>query len=238
MLIHVLINGRGDDARLGEAAAEGVDALGRGDNVEEHNVLLLALEFINEDLHRADGGAAGGEHGVEEEDLAVGDVVGALGVVKSRVGCLVVRRLVTLNEDLADARAAARVAQGLLHRLTGAHNRNAADAVGRQRAAVSNAGGGHHLVRDDGELREALLHDKADEAVSIVNKVVAARVLVTDVRVEDVHLVRLRDEREAGVLLEELLLGGGGHFCLLFLYVFVFVRWMVGVTDWEICARV
>lgn len=65
---------------LGEALGDGLDADRRGDEVEEDD-LVLGHAVLEEDLDGLEARAAGGKHGVEEEDEAAGNVLGDLCVL-------------------------------------------------------------------------------------------------------------------------------------------------------------
>lgn len=96
--------------------------------------------------------------GVHEEDLALGNVLGELGV--DDLG--LVRVVVRVNEDLADADRAAAVAQALLHGLAAAHDAHAAVALLEAQALVRAADRRHHRARRVRQLVQALLDHQPD----------------------------------------------------------------------------
>ncbi len=97
--------------------AERLEALWAGDDVEKVN-MLLGDALLDEDFDGFEGAAACGEHGVEEEDVALGNVLRQLCVEEVREGCL----LVALDQNLPDAHAPAALLQRLLHRLASPHD--------------------------------------------------------------------------------------------------------------------
>ena len=175
LLIQPLVNKGGDNAQPGELGGKVLDALGAGDEVDEQDALLLDTAGL-ENLDGHDGRATGGKHGVQEENPAVGNVLGEL-VVKELGHS---RLLVALDQDLSDADGPAAVPQALLHGLAGTHDGHAADLPLEGQSLVGAADGGRHGAGDCGEVVEALLDQEADDAVGVEDEVPSVRVLVTD----------------------------------------------------------
>ena len=78
MLVELLIHAGHIDLHVGVGLAHGLDALGGSQDVHELNVLAAVV------LHKVDGshsGTAGSQHGVQHDDIPVGDVAGHLAVV-------------------------------------------------------------------------------------------------------------------------------------------------------------
>src|SRR5699024_2337034 len=71
-----------------------LDALGRGDDVHELDVLDV---IVLDELDGGGGGAAGGQHGIEDDHVPLGDVGGHLAVVLHRLQGLGV----TIQADVA-----------------------------------------------------------------------------------------------------------------------------------------
>lgn len=116
------------------------------------------------------------KHGVQEQDPSIGDVLGQL-VVK-QLG----RRgfFVPLDEDLADPHRTAAIPQTLLHGLTSAHDGHAADLALELKAIVRLPNRRGHCLLDHGQVVQALLHKKPNDAVRVENEVGPLRVLVSD----------------------------------------------------------
>lgn len=107
---------------------------GRAEEGEEDDVGLFAA-VLEEDVDGLDHLVAGAHDRVHEQHLAVGDVLGELGVEDARLSGL----LLAVHQDLADADRAAAVAQSLLHRLAAPHDADAAVALLVLQALVGRA---------------------------------------------------------------------------------------------------
>ena len=78
MVVETLVNGGHVDVHVGVVAADNGDALGGGDDVHQGDVPAAVLL---DEVDGRGGGAAGGQHGVHDDNGAFGDVVGHLAVV-------------------------------------------------------------------------------------------------------------------------------------------------------------
>src|SRR6188474_2273052 len=168
VLVEPLVDGGGDELDRREAAVKRADAFGDGDEVDEDDA-VLGDALVEENLDGGEGGAAGGEHGVEEEDVARGDVVGERGVVE--VGLL--GHLVALDQDLADADRAAQGAELGLHALASPGDGDAAELLREAKAVVVAADGGLDLAGLEGEQVEAGLEEEPEDAARVEDEVIA-----------------------------------------------------------------
>ena len=118
----------------------------------------------------------GSKHRIEQQHPSVGDVLGQLVVEQSRLGGL----LISLDQNLANSHTPAALAQSLLHRLAGTHDRHAADLALELDAIVcpTHRRGDHVLL--DGQVVQALLDEQANDAVGMEDEVGAVCVLVAD----------------------------------------------------------
>ena len=116
------------------------------------------------------------EHGVQQQDPSIGDVLGQL-VVKQlgRRGLLV-----PLDEDLADSHRTAAVPQALLHGLASAHDGHAADLALKLKAIVRLPNRRGHRLLNHGQVVQSLLDEKTNNAVRVENEVGPLRVLISD----------------------------------------------------------
>ncbi len=199
VLVEALVDGRGDDVDLGEASGEGLDTLRARDHIEEDDVLLLDVVFLDEDLDGTDCAATSGQHGVHQKHPPIGNVLGHLAVVVAGIRRLLLGCLVSLNQDLADANGTAGVAEGLLERFAGTHDAHTADGSPRSSTVVGHAsqsGDVQRLVWQEGQ---SLFHDQAHESVSVEHKVLAGGVAVADLGLHNDDLTGLLDEVNVGV---------------------------------------
>lgn len=152
------------------------NALGRGNNIDKDDPFLPDAR-LEELAYREQRAAACGEHGVEDEDVALGDVCGELCDEELGLG----GRLVALDEDFSDAHVAAARAQRSLERLARADDRDA-DYLAREGHACEErvVDGRRHSQRLDGQVVEGELGDEAVQAVCVEDPVGARRGLCGD----------------------------------------------------------
>ena len=133
-----------------------------------------------------------GKHRVEQQHPSVGNVLRQLVVEQSWLGGF----LVSLDQNLANSHTPATLAQSLLHRLAGTHDRHAADlALELDTIVRSTHGRGDHVLLD-GQVVQALLDKQANNAVGVEDEVGAVCVLVADDAMERKDmLVDVRLER-------------------------------------------
>jgi len=117
-----------------------------------------------------------GQHGIQEQNPSVGNVLWQLVVKQARPR----RLLVSLDEDLADADGAAAVPQTALEALSGAHDRHAADLALELQSIVGMAYRGLDSGGDSREVVQAFLDQKTNDAVGVEDEVCTSRLLVAD----------------------------------------------------------
>src|SRR5262245_6231723 len=87
LLVQAPVDGRDHDANVGMLAVHSFDALGRGDERDEsHGRRARSLHRLD----RSSGRVPGCEHRVEQDDVALAEVVGELHVVLDRLESLLV----------------------------------------------------------------------------------------------------------------------------------------------------
>jgi hypothetical protein len=117
-----------------------------------------------------------GEHGVQEENPAIRNVLGKLVIEQLGHGGL----LITLDENLANANRTAAISEALLHGLTGAHDRHTADLALEHETVIRVADGGRDGVLDSGEVVQPFLHEESNDAIRVEDEVRPISVFVAD----------------------------------------------------------
>mmetsp|Transcript_5346 Transcript_5346/g.17224 ORF Transcript_5346/g.17224 Transcript_5346/m.17224 type:complete len:250 (-) Transcript_5346:60-809(-) len=77
-LVEALVHHGRQDGHLGVLVGHRLDTLGRSNKVDKHNLALLNASVL-EHLNGLDGRVCGGQHGVQQEHGAVGNVLGCGG---------------------------------------------------------------------------------------------------------------------------------------------------------------
>ena len=132
------------------------DALGRGDQVDQTDVMASAL------LEERDGGggaAAGSQHGIQHQKLAVLAVVRQFAVVFHRVEGF----RIAVQADVAHLGRRDQVQHAVHHAQTGPQDRNDTDLLAAQNAGLRGADGRFHFGFLGGEIAGHFVdHQHAD----------------------------------------------------------------------------
>lgn len=193
VLVKTVVNDSGDDLDVGELLGKSGNTLGRCNEVKEENS-LLGDSSGNENLHGHHGRATGGKHGVQQEDVSVGDVLGQLVVEESGLSGL----LVSLDENLSDSNGPAAVSQTLLHGLSSSHDGDTTNLSLKCKTLELGAGWRLDELIGHGKLVETLLDEQTDDSVRVEDEVRPRGVLVSDDGVETKKLAGLWEHVDVG----------------------------------------
>ena len=118
----------------------------------------------------------GSEHRIEKQHPSICNVFWQLVVEQPGFGSL----FIPLNEDLADTNRATAITKALLHCLARPHYGHPANPPLEANAGVGPTNRRGDCVLDNGQMIQALLHQEADDAVGVEDKVCSLRVLVAN----------------------------------------------------------
>ena len=129
------------------------DALGGGDDVHEGDGLAAIF------LDKGDGvgrGAAGGQHGIDHEDLPLGDIGGHLAVILHRL----VGLRIPEEADVADFRRGHQVNDGVHHAEASPENGHDGQLLAREHFHLGGGDGRLHLALLGGQIAGCLIAHK------------------------------------------------------------------------------
>ena len=171
MLVEVVVERAGVDLYIGIELLDVLDALGSGDEHHELDVLATAL------LHLADGlggAAAGGEHGIDDQHVALGHVLGHL----AEVGMRLQRLLVAVHADVPHT-GGGNHAQHAVHKTqTGTEDGNDYEFAACQRGCVHLADGRFDVLGGQGQIAGGLIGDEHTDLGYQLTEILDAGVLV------------------------------------------------------------
>ena len=116
------------------------------------------------------------QHRIQQQNPPLLYILGQLTIKQLRLTSL----LIALNQNLANPHTPTTLSEGLLHRLAGTHDGDAANFALKLDAGVGAADGGGDGVREDGEVVQRFFHEEAVDAVAVEDEVRAGRAFVAD----------------------------------------------------------
>ena len=147
------------------------DAFGRGDQVDQTDVVAAAL------LQERDGGggaAAGGQHGIQHQKLAVLAVVRQLAVVFHRVEGF----RIAVQADVTHLGRGDQVQHAVHHAQTGPQDRNDADLLAAENVGFGRADGSFHFGFLGGEIAGHLVDHQHTDFLQQLTELLGAGVFV------------------------------------------------------------
>ena len=179
MLVEVVVERAGVDLHVGIELLNVLNALGSGDEHHELDVLAAAL------LHLADGlggAAAGGEHGIDDQHVALGHVLGHL----AEVGMGLERFFIAVHADVAHARGGDHAQHAVDQTETGTEDGDDHELAAGKGGGVHLADGRFNVLGGERKIAGRLVGDEHTDLADQLAEILDAGVLVA----HDRQLVR------------------------------------------------
>ena len=182
MLIELLIDCAAVKLNIGVLFGDELDALGSSNKDHELDVVAAALLHFGD---RRVGRAAGGEHGVDDHDIALGDVLRHLAEVDVRLK----RFLVAEHTDVADTGRRNHAQNAVDQSKTGAQNGHDCNFLTGQRRLLRRADRRFDRLGGERQITGGLIGDEHPDLADQLPEILDAGVFIA----HDRQLVR--DER-------------------------------------------
>ena len=116
-----------------------------------------------------------GEHGIQKQDPAVGDIIGKLVIEQLRLAGV----FISLDKDFANSNGAAAVSQALFHSFTCSHDGDAAYLALELYSCIRSTHWCCDGTLDGRKVVESFFDKQTDDAIRVENEVSPYRVLIS-----------------------------------------------------------
>src|SRR3989441_5481235 len=194
VVIELAVERGGEDGDVGVGLEQVTHAVGRGDEAEEADALGAG---VLERVYGVRRRAAGGEHGVEHEEIARVFTGGDLEIVIDRLEGVVL----AVDADVADARRGDELRDALDHAESRAQDRHEGELLSRHPDPPHPLERGFHLRGLEREVLRHLIRHEHGDLVHQLLEVLGRGVLISQDRelVLDQRVIEHGEVRELGV---------------------------------------